>query len=72
MTDDMVVNSADPEDEAGTPMTAEDLSATLCRQVATDNAFDSIEGASRTSPNVFVVYPFDGPALLVTVTPVKE
>lgn len=60
------------EGDGGDVLTVEMLSNMLYRQVAKDNAFDSIEGASRKSPNEFVVYPFDGPALLVTVVPMKE
>jgi hypothetical protein len=72
MIDDIVVNSDQPNIETCTPLTAKDLSGLLYLQVATDDAFDAIEGASRKSPTEFVVHPFDGPALLVTVTPVKE
>lgn len=72
MIDDIVVTSVEPDDEAGIAQTAEDLSELLYRQVANDDAFDAIEGASQTSPTEFLVYPFDGTVLLVTVTPVKE
>ena len=65
-------NPATHENEGGVPLTAEELSAVLYRQVASDDAFDAIEGAIRRTPTEFVVHPFDGPALLVKVVPVQE
>ncbi|HEY7328070.1 MAG TPA: hypothetical protein VH592_10540 [Gemmataceae bacterium] len=65
MSKDNLTNSTDD-------LSAESLSELMYRQVATDDAFDSIEGASRATATMFIVYPFDGPPLLVTVAPVKE
>jgi hypothetical protein len=65
MSENIVTNSADE-------LSAESLSELMYRQVATNDAFDGIEGASRATATEFIVYPFDGPPLLVTVAPVKE
>jgi hypothetical protein len=72
MSDNIVMNSAVSKGDGEDVLTVETLSNILYRQIANDDAFDAIEGASRKSPNEFVVYPFDGPALLVTVAQVKE
>ena len=72
MKGDIVMKSAMSEGDGGDVLTVEILSDMLYRQVAKDDAFDSIESASRNSSNEFVVYPFDGPALLVMVAQVKE
>lgn len=65
MSEDIMTNSVDE-------LSAEGLSELLYRQVATDDAFDAIEGATRKTATEFIVYPFDGPPLLVTVAPVKD
>jgi hypothetical protein len=72
MSENIVTKSAVSEGDGEGVLTVEMLSNILYRQVANDDAFDAIEGASRKSPNEFIVYPFDGPPLLVTVAPVKE
>ena len=72
MSENIVTKSAVSEGDGEDLLTVEMLSNILYRQVAADDAFDAIEGASRKSPNEFIVYPFDGPPLLVMVAPVKE
>ena len=72
MAENIMTKSAVSEGDGEDVLTVEMLSNILYRQVANDDAFDGIEGASPKSPNEFVVYPFDGPALLVTVASVKE
>lgn len=71
MSNNIVTKSAVSEGDGEENVTVEMLSNILYRQVANDDAFDAIEGASRKAPKEFVVYPFDGPALLVTVASVK-
>jgi hypothetical protein len=58
-------------DEGGEPHSAEEFTELLYRQVASHDAFDAIEGATRRMPTEFTVHPFDGPALLLTVAPVS-
>jgi hypothetical protein len=72
MFDNIVTKSVVLEGDGEDVLTVEMLSNILYRQVANDDAFDAIEVASRKSPNESIVYPFDGPPLLVTVAPVKE
>jgi hypothetical protein len=60
------------QDEGGEPLTAEEVAELLYRQVASHDAFDAIEGATRRTPTEFMVHPFDGPALLATVAPVPD
>lgn len=56
----------------GEPPTAEEFTELLYRQIASHDAFDAIEGASRRTPTEFVVHPFDNPTMLVTVAPVPD
>lgn len=72
MSDSIVTKSAVSEGDGEDVLTVEMLSNILYRQVANDDAFDIIEGASRTTATEFIVYPFDGPPLLVTVAQVTE
>lgn len=60
------------QDEGGEPLSAEAFTEPLYRQVASDDAFDAVEGANRRTPTQFMVHPFDGPALLVTVAQVPD
>ena len=63
------MNSLD-QNEGDEPLTAEEFADLLYRQVASHDAFDAIEGATRRTPTEFMVHSFDGPALMVTVAPV--
>ena len=60
------------EVEGGEPLTAEEFSALLYREIGTEKDFDDIEGLTRKTPTEFVVYPFDGPPLSVTVALAQE
>lgn len=53
--------------DGGQALTAEAFSNLLYHKVASDDAFDAIQGASRTTATEFVVHPFDGPPLAVKV-----
>ena len=59
-------------DEGSEPLTAEEFAELLYRQVASHDSFDAIEGATRRTPTEFMVHPFDGPALHVTVAPMSS